>query len=403
MGLLQKVTSFLSGGDSRGKGMQNAGPGRYDTPSAVNVTAETAMQLSVVFACVRLITESIGSLPINFYKKADNGVLTPFPDHHLARLFRGKPNKWQTRQEFIETLTYQYVLCGNNYAVKQFNNRGEIINLIPLMTPQMEVHLDDVGDVQYRYQEDMGTRVYSHKTIWHNKLFGNAIVGKSPLAHARNSVGIGQAAERATTKIYKNGGKPSGILMIDKTLNPGQREKIKDNFSELSEGNNDRLFVLEADMKYEKVSLSPSDIELLDSRRFQIEDICRFFGVPAILVNDSNASTAWGSGIEQIIQGFYKFGLRPYLERYEASMICNLLSPSERDTMEIEFDFNALLQPNRGDRIKTGKEAVTGALITPNEFRRSEGLPDVPGGDKIYMQQQMVPVDQLENMKEREK
>lgn len=400
MSFLQKVTSFLGGGDSRRQGMQSASPGRYDTPSAVNVTADTAMQLSAVFACVRLITESIGSLPINFYKKADNGVLTPYPDHHLARLFRGKPNKWQTRQEFIETMTYQYVLQGNNYAVKQYNDRGEIINLIPLMTPQMEVYLDDEGDIEYRYQEDKGVRVYSPKTIWHNKLFGNAIIGKSPLSHARNSMGIAQAAERATTKIYKNGGKPSGILMIDKTLSKDQREKIKDNFSELAEGNHDRLFVLEANMKYETVSLSPQDIELLSSRRFQIEEICRFFGVPSIMVNDSQASTAWGSGIESLIQGFYKFGLRPYLERYEASIICNLMSAAERDTMEVEFDFNALLQPSRAERIKTGKEATTGALMTPNEFRRSEGLPDVPGGDKIYMQQQMVPVDQLKSLHE---
>lgn len=400
MSLFRQIVSFMSGGTGRNKGMQISGPGQYNTPAATNVTVDTAMQLSAVFACTRLITESIGSLPINFYKKKDNGVKVPFPDHPLAQLFRGKVNKFQTRQEFFESLTYQYVLQGNNYAAKQYGSNGDIVSIMPLMTPQMNVKLEDHG-LEYHYTEDNGLRVFAEKTIWHNKLFGNGIIGVSPLAYARNSVGIGQAAEQSTTNIYKNGGKPSGILMIDKTLTEDQRIKIKNNFSELAEGNNDRLFVLEADMKFEQVSLSPQDIELLASRRFQIEDICRFFGVPAILVNDSQASTAWGSGIEQIIQGFYKFGLRPYLERYEASMKANLLSVDQRDTVEIEFDFNALLQPSKAERVKTGKEAVTGALITPNEYRVSEGLPEVPGGDSIYMQQQMVPVDELETMEQR--
>lgn len=401
MTLYRNIIRFIQGGQSRNRGLQISSPASYAHESATNVTVETALQLSAVWACVKLITETMGSLPINIYKVSDSGVRTPFADHPLSKLFRGKVNRWQTRQEYIESIVYQFVLQGNDYSVIQRQGGkkdGDIIALVPLMTPQMTVDLQESGDIIYKYTEDSGLRAYSNTTIWHNKLFGNGIVGLSPIGYARNSIGVGQAAELSVTKIYKNGGKPSGLLMIDKTLTPAQREKLKQNFSDLAEGNAERLFVLEADMKYEQVSLSPQDIELLASRRFQIEDICRFFGVPSILVNDNQQTTAWGTGISQIIQGFYKFGLRPYATRYAASMKANLLSPAQRDTVDIAFDFEDLLQADLADRIKSGKEGVTGGLFMPNEWRSGEGLPPVPGGDKLFLQQQMTPVDQLEKI-----
>ena len=401
MALYRNILQWIQGGQARNRGLQLSGPGHYGHEAAVSVTLESAMQLSAVWACTRIITEAMGSLPINFYKKADNGVLTPYPDHPLAKLFRGKVNRWQTRQEYIESIVHQFVMQGNDYSVIQRRGGkpdGEIISLVPLMTPQMMVDLQDSGDVLYKYTEDKGIRVYGDKTIWHNKLFGNGIIGVSPIGYARNTVAVGQAAELSTTKIYKNGGKPSGLLMIDKTLKPEQRNQIKSNFSELTEGNEERLFVLEADMKFQQVSLSPQDIELLASRRFQIEEICRFFNVPSILVNDNHNNTAWGSGISQIIQGFYKFGLRPYAKRYAESMSARLLTPAERDTMEIKFDFGDLLRADQGERIKSGKEGVTGGLIAPNEWRSGEGLPPIAGGDKLFLQQQMTPVDQLEKI-----
>lgn len=398
MTLYRNFMRFLSGGQSRNKGLQITGPGHYAHEAATSVTVETALQLSAVWACVKLITESIGGLPINVYRVADNGTRTLYTEHPLSRILAGKVNRWQTRQEYIESIVYQFVLQGNSYSAIQRRGNGEIVGLVPLMSPQMEVELQDSGEVLYRYTEGSGLRVYSEKTIWHNKLFGNGIVGLSPIGYARNSIAVGQAAELAVTKIYKNGGKPSGLLMIDKVLAEDQRKRIKQNFADMAAGNEERLFVLEADMKYEQVSLSPQDIELLQSRRFQIEDICRFFGVPSILVNDNQQTTAWGSGIGQIVQGFYKFGLRPYATRFASSMKANLLTPGERDTMDIEFDFDDLLQADMSERIKSGKEATTGGLFTPNEWRAGEGLPPVSGGDMLFMQQQMTPVDQLEKI-----
>jgi HK97 family phage portal protein len=379
----------------RQKGLQVENPA-LSGKTAVPVTVDSALQLSAVWACVKLISECLGSMPLNIYDVDEKtGERKINKTHPLAILFNGKVNRWQTRNEFFECLGLQLVLLGNGYVMVERNSSGNIIALTPLMSEQMETALGDNGDIVYKYTDGSTVKAFSSKSIWHNKLFGNGIVGLSPLGYARQSVGIGQAAEQSVNKIYTNGGKPSGVLMIDKLLTPEQRASIKSTFSELAEGNNDRLFVLEAGMKYEQVSLSPQDIELLASRRFQIEDIARFFGVPSVLINDTASNTTWGSGIQQIVQGFYKLGLRPYLERIESSMKVWLLTPEERQKMDIEFDFDSLLRPDLFERIKVYKEAVQGGIVTPNQARRYEGWPALTGGDELYMQRQMIPIKDL--------
>lgn len=394
MAFWQKIGVFLGGAAYRSVGQQSGAPSRNSSASAVPVTVDSALSISAAWACIRLNAECIGSLPINVWNvDPKTGIKTKNTTHPLAVLLAGKVNTWQTRQEFFETLAYQFFLLGNCYAAKQYGTQKKLISLMPFMSEQMEVNLDKSGSITYRYQDGTDVKIYAAETVWHTKLFGNGIVGLSPLAYARNSLGIAQAAEQTTTKIYKNGGKPSGVLMLDKILTDVQRAQMKSVFAELQEGNDDRLFVLEAGMKYQQVSLSPQDVELLASRKFQIEDICRFFGTPSVLVNDMSAATAWGSGIEQIVSGWYKLGLRPSLTRFQESMRCNLLTPEERLTMTVEFDFDALLQPNFFERLKSGGEGVQKGLITPNEFRKEEGLQPLDGGDKLYMQQQMVAID----------
>lgn len=399
MAIWRNLLGLVTGAGFRQQGVQSGKPGSYSAAAATNVTLDTSLQISTVWACTKLISEAVGSLPIKFYKKDKaTGTRTPLTDHPLAKLFSGKVNRWQTRQEFFETITYQLILMGNNYSVVQRNKKGEIIALVPLMTEQMEVTLQSDGDVQYRYTDGQDIKIYGQQTIWHNKLFGNGIIGLSPISYARNSLGIAQANEDTVSKINRNGGKPSGVLTIDKVLTKTQRDAIKKNFAELAEGTQDRLFVLEAGFKYDQVSLSPQDIELLASRRFQIEDLCRFFGVPSVLVNDTSSNTAWGSGIQQIVQGFYKFGIGPILERYEASMQVWLLTPEERETIEMEFDFEALLSPEFKERVTTYKEGVQGGIITPNEARKREGLPPMDGGDRLLVQQQMVGLDKIDEI-----
>jgi HK97 family phage portal protein len=384
---------YIGSGSARVPGIQYTGPLAYETESALPVTEESAMQVSAVWACVKLITETVSSLPIHVYRKTDEGRELE-NNFWFSKMMAYKPNRYQNRLEFFETLIMNLVLHGNAYC-KIDRRGGEVYSLMPLMSAQVVPTLQLDGSVTYEYTDGTNVDVYSSQSIWHIKLFGNAIVGKSPLSFGRNIFGIAQAAEKTVTKIYNNGGKPSGVLSFDRLLTPEQRTKIRENFSNLTTGTDDRLLVLESGMKFDQISLSPQDIELLQSRKFQIEEICRWFGVPSVLVNDTGGSTAWGSGIEQLVSGFYKLNLRPYLERIEASVNTSLFTIDESMQYEVEFDFEGLLRSDFKSRVDAYKSAIAGSVMTPNEARKLEGLPIVDGGDILFSPLNMTAIDKM--------
>jgi len=365
----------------------------YSEPAAVSVTEDTAMQVSAVWACVRLLSETVSSLPFNVYTKDTSGRQLA-ESFYFHQFINRKPNRYQTRQEFFETMMLNLTLHGNAYAkIQRINNK--IVSLLPMMSAQVEVQLLNDGSVVYEYTRDNQTEVLAEQSVWHIKLYGNGIIGKSPLAFGRNMFGIAQAADQTVTRIYNNGGKRSGVLTLDKMLTPEQREQIRKNFSNLTTSTNDRLLVLEMGMKFDPISMSPQDIELLASRKFQLEEICRWFGVPSILVNDTSGSTAWGSGIEQLVQGFYKLNLRPYLERIEASIEANLFTEAEQKGYQVEFDFEGLLRSDLKSRLEGYRTAVAGSILTPNEVRRIEGWGSMEGGNDLLSQVNMAPLRSL--------
>lgn len=370
------------------EGSQNPTPMVHNGPSAQPVSFETAMQLSAVWASARLLSEAVAGLPLNIHDGEGNPIKSD-----VAEVFTGKVNQYQTRFEFMETMMLNLVMRGNCYALKQYSGT-RLVGLLPLMASQVETRLLLDGTVIHVYYGDKDIKVYSSDSIWHVRLFGNGIVGLSPLGYARNTIGIALAGERRASEIFNNGGKPSGVLMIDKLLTADQREQVRREFNELREGNSDRLMVLEAKMDYKTISMSPEDIQLLESRRFQIEDLARFFGVPSVLINDTSGSTTWGSGIEQLVQGFYKLNLRPYLERFEASIKYNLLAPGLRNKTVIEFDFDALLRGDRSARAEARQKELNSGQITPNEARAEEGRAPLPGGDVLLVNSTMIPITQ---------
>lgn len=393
MSLFATFSNWIMGGLRRQVGVQYTTPASYAEESASTVTFDTAMQLSAVWACVKLLSETVASLPLNIYKKTSDG--RRLDDRHaLTMLFNGKVNKWQNKIEFFETVMLNLMTQGNSYCIIE-RRGGRILGLVPIMSNQVEPMLLDDGTLVYNYTNDNGIAVLAADNIWHIKLMGNGTVGMSPLSYQRNTLGIAQAAESATTKIYRNGAKPSGVLTIDRVLNAAQREQVRQSFSTLTATTDDRLMVLEGGMKFDAISLSPQDIELLSSRKFQISEICRWYGVPSVMVNDNNGSTTWGSGIEQIMQGFYKLTLRPILEKIEASIRISLMTPSERDRYEIEFDFDALLRADAKSRFESYRVGITAGLMTPNEARALEHLPAMPGGEKLLIQGAMMPIDML--------
>lgn len=378
------------GAPPRDEGLQSGVPTTYGTEPAAEVTFDSAMQISAVWAAVRIISETIGSLPFSLYRKTADGRV-PAKNHDLHRVLAKRPNQYQSTVEFWESMALNLAISGNAYAIIQ-RSGTRIVGLLPISSSQVETRLLNDGTVIHSYTTGTNTRVYSAENMWHVKLFGNGIVGLSPLSYARDSIGIAIASDRRVSKIYSNGAKPSGVLTIDKTLTADQRAQVRSAFSGIESGNDDKLFVLEAGMQYQQVSMSPQDIQLLDSRRFQIEDVGRFFGVPSILLNQTVGQSSLGSNVYEIMQGYYKLSLRPYLEKFESSILRWLITDSEN--YEAEFDFDALLRSDTKTRMDANREAINSGQLTPNEARRDEGRAPIEGGDQLLIQGAMIPIRQ---------
>lgn len=387
------IPRWLGGGIERRPGIQKGGPLATWGGKKANVTEESAMQISAVWAAVQLKSSVLSSLSLHFYEKTGEGR-KEIPDHNLAQLFSGKVNRYQTRVEFFETLGLNLYLTGNFYGRIQ-RQGNKILSIMPLMSSQMEVELLPNGTIVYTYTDGVNVNAYSADSIWHVKLLGNGVKGMSPIQYAKNAISTAILAEEWAGNTVGNAGKPSGVLSYDKLLTKEQRVQLKEKFQDLQEGSNETLMVLEAGMKYDKVSMSPQEVQLLDSRRFQIEDIARFFNVPSVMINDTSGSTVWGSGIEQIITGWYKLGFRPELERLETSIVSHLLPVNERSKISVEFDFEELLRTDFKTRVETGTRAVGSGLMTRNEWRRREWLPVVDGGDELTVQVNLTPINEL--------
>lgn len=385
---------FGNGGDTAKAGTQIQKAPQSDSETVVRF--DTAMSVSAFWASSRLLSEAVAGMPIKAFNiSPDTNVKVPNTDYELWKLINFKPNKRQTRTEFFEQIMLNLVVHGNSFVAIDKTARGKIISLTPIPADQVEVILMEDGDLVYQYSTlNSEIKVFAESSMWHIKLFGNGVIGLSPLKYAAKALGISLDLEKRVSKLAKNGGRTSGVLTFDQQLKPEQRTAFRESFKNMVEGADEELFVLEAGMAYHQLSLSPSDMQALENRRFALEDIARFMGVPSVLINDTAGSTVWGSGIGQIMEGFYKLNLRPYLERIESSMKRKLMPESDWQKIEIEFDFNALLRADPKTMADTLSVKINSAQATPNEARAIQGLPPVDGGEKLYINSSLVPVNE---------
>ena len=376
-------------------GKQNAGGGGGVGAGKV-VSADVALAVTAVWACIKLASETAGAMPIRVMEKLPDGSRIDRPDHWLAVLLN-KPNRYQTRNEFIETIIINLLLAGNAYAHKVFANgeRGKILSLLSMSAAQTEVSLTKSGEKVFKFSDGMDVSAFAHDNVWHSMLMpANSIVGLSPIQYGARVIGIADAADARVSTLAANGFKPSGVLMLDKALTPDQRRDMRAQFSDLAEGQGDPLKVLEAGMTYQQISLSPKDSQLLETRRFSVEDIGRLYGTPSVLINDTSASTVWGTGIGEIKQGYYTLTMQPMLQRLAASMGRWLLEPVDRAKIVIEFDFAQFLRGDDKTQVETLTKAISGNLMTIDEARARRGDPPLPNGQGavMYAQSQMVPI-----------
>lgn len=368
------------------KGSQSGEPSEYGSPSAMRVTEDTALQLSAVWACTKLLCEVFSSLPTTFMTKGQFGKPGVPATHSLMHILNVSPNSRQTPVEYKETMMLNLVLHGNCYARIERNSRGNVIALWPLPAMEVEPVLLDDGSVVYYWYKGNDVVAYADQSILHIKLFGNGLVGLSPIAYARNCLGLAQASDVYASKHFINGGKPSGVLYTDAALNKSQRDKARDNFKDVVEEREEsrRLLVLPSGFKYQQIQLSPADMQMLESRKYSTKEICRFFGnVPPVLVGENDGTTQLGSSVEQILIGWYRLGLNPFATRFEQGYAKKLLTPVERTKFEFHVDFDALTRGDSKTEMEYLKGMVGGPIMTPNEGRARKNLPPVADGDTL--------------------
>jgi HK97 family phage portal protein len=230
--------------------------------------------------------------------------------------------------------------------------------------------------------------------VLHLKNLGNGTTGLAKLDFMRSATDEAAKAQAAASKVFGTGGKPTGVLMLDKVLNKEQRAAVMKNFEGMSEGNTSRLYVLEANMKYEQLSMSPADQQLLETRKFSVEELCRWFDVPPVLVHHSNV-TAWGTGIFEIKDGFYTLALAPLCKNIEQAFRKRVMTPRQRATMSAEFSMDAMMRASIKDRFEIYAKATQNGLKTRNECRQLENDPPIPGGDALTAQSNLVPLAML--------
>jgi HK97 family phage portal protein len=385
MNLFSRFSQMFGGSATKlEKGSQAGEPSNYGTSSASAVTEDTAMQLSVVWACSKLLAEVFASLPIFMYDR-DKGVGEKIKSD-LMYVLTVSPNSRMTAVEFYETMQLNLALRGNCYARIARNSRGDVTALWPLPAQNVEPVLLKDGTVVYYYYQGADVTAIADKNMLHVRLFGNGLVGLSPLAYARNTIGLAQSADDYAAKQFVRGGRPSGVLHTDADLTKDQRRTARDTFREIVEEKEEskRLLVLPLGFKYQQVQLSPGDLQLHETRGWQVKDICRFMGnIPPILIGETADSTTLGSSIEHILIAWYRLGLNPYASRWEQSLAKKLLSPSDRMRYAFHIDFDALTRGDSKTQMELLRGLVGGPVMTPNEGRAIRNLPPIEGGDRL--------------------
>lgn len=387
---------FRFGGRALGerRGAQNSAPAATLVDGATALGVDSALQIAAVWACVERIAKTIASLPFFVYQRDAQGHRELARDSRLYSLLHDTPNGRMTPYEFWLAMLMNLLLRGNAYARIERSANGEAYALWPMPADQVEPHILDDGSLVYLYSIDGDLAALAADSVLHIKEMGNGTIGLSRLEYMRATTTEATNSQKAATRLFSDGGKPTGVLMIDNVLNPDQRAAVQRNFGEMATGTTGRLFVLEANMKYQQLSLSPEDMQLLETRQYSVEEVGRWFGVPAVLINHANTTT-WGSGIEQIMEGFYKLTVRPLLVAIEQAVTKRVLTARQRTGLTVEYSFDALLRANLKDRADIYAKLVQNGLKSRNECRQLENDPPVKGGDELTAQTNLAPLHKL--------
>lgn len=404
MTLLKKAVQWVSRSFGVGVGDAGAwgevrarlGVGSF---SGETVTDESALQVATAWACVRLLAETIATLPVGMYERTDAGGRRAAADHPLHSLVHDQPNADHTAVEFWEGAVTWLCLRGNAYA-EILRVAGRIVALDLLPADQVEPKRRADGALYYRHTADGKVRDLAEEDVFHVRGFGaGGDVGLSPISYARQTLGLSLAQTRAAAKIYASGLRPHGVVEGETRLDKEQRKQFRELLNEYarreSAADAVRVLLLPPGFKFSPMSLSPEDAQLLESQAFGVEEVCRWFRVPPAMIGHTEKQTSWGTGVEQQMIGFLTFSLRPYLVRIEQAIRRCLLKPVERSHYFARFSLDGLMRADSAGRAALYSALAQNGVLTRNEIRALEDREPLPGGDELTVQVNLVPLERL--------
>lgn len=364
------------------------------------VTPASALCISAFWACVWLNARTLASLPLELKRYAANGAKGV--DETMDPLFdvlRWRPNQNMNAYNFWTAMWASEMVWGAGFARKRVN-AGKVIALEFLLPQYMTVYQAKLnGPLRFRYDDPMDPQDFAADEIFYlytRSLDG--LTGCSVIEFARHSLGLAQAGELAASKTFRKGLNASGFIKVDKFLRPEQREEFRTSIEEFS-GDGPKgggTMVLEGGTSYTQLSMKPQDAELLASRQFSVEDVCRWLNTPPILIgHSSQGQTMWGSGIEQIFAGWTRLSLRPYTTTCGQTIRFALIAPADRNELYAEYDLDDLLAADSQARAVLYSTLAQNGIKTRDELREKEGLGPMPGGGVLTVQSNLVPLDQL--------
>ncbi len=373
-----------------------------NSTSGKRVNERSAMQMTAVYSCVRILSEAVAGLPLHLYQYTDKSSMEKAVDNPLYFLLHDEPNTEMTSFVFRETLMTHLLLWGNAYSQIIRNGKGEVVGLYPLMPDRMTVNRDEKGRLYYEYMvssddaktlKDGTVRLSPYDVLHIPGLGFDGLVGYSPIAMAKNAIGLAIAAEEYGSKFYANGATPSGILEYPGTVKEPDKVRESWNAGFGGSSNAHKIAVLEEGMKYTPISISPNEAQFLETRKFQINEIARIFRVPPHMVGDLEKSSF--SNIEQQSLEFVKYTLEPWLVRWEQAMQRSLIPQDDKSKYFIKFNVDGLLRGDYQSRMQGYATARQNGWMSANDIRELENLDRIPaedGGDLYLINGNMMPL-----------
>lgn len=362
--------------------------------SGFKVNQQSALQNDTVWSCVKLISESVSTLPLGFYERARDGSRKVATGHSLYDILHYEPNSLMSAVSFWQAIVGSMLLWGNAYA--EIIRSGQRITSLEFLDPsRMQVKRGRDGYLEYRYTDiDHVQRVIARNQVMHIRAFTlDGEFGLSAIQYGYNSIGSAMATDKASDETFKGATRASGIVTMDHAFKPGQRNDVREHVKKVDrEGG---VYVLEKGSGFQSLRFNPIDAELLASRSFSVETICRWFRVPPVMIGHGDKQSSWPTSTEAQGALFLRYVLRSLILGIEQEIRRALLSPAERLRYFSEFAIEGLLRGDSAARSAFYTTALQNGWMTRNEVRRLENLPPVEGGDILTVQSNMIALDRL--------